>query len=181
MAKIKSEPKTQLQRIAAVSPRYAALLEKSAELRAREEELIAEIKPLAEQQRRSQIGWVSQTPKPKPRPAVVRHEGAVALLGDLLPEPTLEEVATPAPRPSWPGEQRLADLGAESEAITEAIKLLLPALSAARRDYSKLVAAQRGAEYSAVVERIVDAAKTFGDALLDHHRFIDGQRLDGVA
>jgi hypothetical protein len=181
LAKIKTDPKSLTDRIREVSPRYAALLEKHSQLRAREEELIAEIKPLGEQQRRSQIGFVAQLPKPKPRPAVVPHAGAAALLGGLLPEPTLEEVATPPVRQSWAGEQRLAELGAESESVAEAIKLIQPALSAARREYSKLVAAQRGEEYTAIVETIVDAANAFSETLLQHHVFINDRREDAVA
>jgi hypothetical protein len=176
----KTEPKTQLERIAAVHPKYAALLTKRAELAARYEAVIAEGKPLGEEQRRHQISWVAQLPKTKPRP-IVRHAGATALLGDLLPEQPIEETSPPPPRPSWPGEQRLAELGTESEAITEAIKLIQPALKEARREYSKLVAAQRGAEYTAIVETIVDAANAFGDTLLQHHQFINQQREDGVA
>ena len=179
--KLKSEPKTQIERIAAVHPKYSALVEKSNELHARYEELIAEIKPLAEQQRRHQISWVAQLPKPpKPKP-VVLHSGAVALLGDLLPEPTLETVSPPPTPPSWPGEQRLNALGEEAEAISEAIKILHPALSAARRGYSKLVSAQRGAEFTAAVERIVDAVNVLGDALLSHHEFINQQGEDGIS
>ena len=94
MAKIpptQTKPLTTIDRIREVSPKYAALLEKSAELRAREQELIVEIRPLADEQRRSQVSWVSQLPKPKPRP-VKRHAGATALLGDLLPEQPIEEI-----------------------------------------------------------------------------------------
>jgi len=180
--KLKSEPKTQIERIAAVHPKYSALVEKSNELHARYEELIAEIKPLAEQQRRHQISWVAQLPKPpKPKP-VVLHSGAVALLGDLLPEPTLETVSPPPPpRASWPGEQRLQALGEEAEAISEAIKLLAPEIAKARKEYSKAVAAQRGAEFTAAVERIVDAVNVLGDAILSHHEFINQQREDGIS
>jgi len=179
--KLKSEPKTQIERIAAVHPKYAALVEKSNELHARYEELIAEIKPLAEQQRRHQISWVAQLPKPPKARPVVRHAGATALLGDLVPEQQPETVSPPPPPPSWPGEQRLNALGEEAEAIQEAIKLLLPEVSKARKEYSKLVATQCGVEFTAAVERIVDAAKALGDALLSHHEFINRQREDGIS
>jgi hypothetical protein len=197
----KTEPRTQIERIAAVSPRYASLLTKHAELTARFEEIIEESNgprgcvdgvvdgktgavrynavPLAEQARRSQVSWVSQEPKPKPKP-IVRHAGAVALVGDLLPEQPIEETSPPPPRPSWPGEQRLAELGAESEAIQEAIKLLQPELAKARREYSKMVATQRGGEFSEIVARVLDASRGLGDAILAHHEFITEQRLDGV-
>lgn len=141
---------------------------------------MAEIRPLAEQGRRAQVSWVSQAPKPKPRP-VERHAGATALLGDLLPEQPIEEISPPPPRPNWPGEDRLRELGQESEAISEAIKLLLPELTKARIEYSKLVATQRGTEYKAVAEAVVDAARALGDAVLAHHEWITAQRLDGVA
>jgi hypothetical protein len=178
--KLKPEPKTQIERIAAVHPKYAALLTKHAELAARYDAVIAEGKPLGEEQRRHQISWVAQLPKAKPRP-IVRHSGATALLGDLLPEQQPETLSPPPPPPSWPGEQRLNALGEEAEAISEAIKLLQIELSKARREYSKLAAAQRGAEYTAVVERIVDAVNVLGDALLSHHEFINQQREDGIS
>jgi hypothetical protein len=135
--------------------------------------------PLAEQFRRSLASWTAQLPKPKPKP-VVRHAGAVALLDDLLPDQLPEEINPPQPRPSWSGEQRLAELGAESEAIQEAIKLLQPELAKARREYSKMVATQRGGEFSEIVSRVVDASRGLGDAILAHHEFITEQRIAGV-
>jgi hypothetical protein len=122
LAKLKPEPKSQIERIAAVSPRYATLLTKHAELTARFEEIIEEANgprgrvdgvvdgktgavsynavPLAEQARRSQVAWVSQAPKPKPKP-IVRHAGAVALLDDLLPEQAPEETSPAPPPPAF--------------------------------------------------------------------------------
>jgi hypothetical protein len=91
-----------------------------------------------------------------------------------------EELSPPPPRASWPGEQRLAELGAESEAIQEAIKLLQPEMAKARREYSKMVATQRGGEFSEIVARVLDASRGLGDAILAHHEFITEQRLDGV-
>lgn len=180
MAKIKSEPKSQIQRIRDVYPRYADLIEKNAALVARQEQLIAEIKPLSEEQRRSQVSWTAQLPKPKPRP-VVRHAGAVSLVGDLLTEQAPEEISPPAPRPNWPGEENLRALGEESEAISEAFKLLTPELTKARIEYSKLVATQRGEEYISIAEAVIDATRALGDAIIQHHNFITEQRLDGVA
>ncbi|MET4804602.1 hypothetical protein [Bradyrhizobium sp. LB11.1] len=180
MAKITKQQTTQIERIRAVHPGYAALLEKNAQLYARHEEVIAEIKPLAEESRRSQVSWVAQSPKPKPKP-VVRHSGAVELLGNLLPEQTTEELDPPPPRPAWPGEHILRALGEESEAITEAIKLLAPEIIRAKREYSRKVAEQRGPEYRAIVSTLVDSAKSLADAVLAHHEFIDQQRRDSVS
>lgn len=180
MAKIQSKPKTQLERIRAVDPHYAMLLERSQKLHLRQEELHHEIQPLAQEERRTQVSWVTQAPKPKPQP-IVRHAGAVALVGDLLSPQPETELSPPPPRPSWPGEQRARELGAESEAISEAIKLLAPEIVSARKEYSKTVAAQRAAEYQVIVERVVEAAKALGDELLHHHEFINSQRLDGVS
>jgi len=56
-----------------------------------EEVLLAEIKPLAAQDRKQMIGWASQLPKMKPQPKA-RHEGAAAILGDLLPPQTPEDI-----------------------------------------------------------------------------------------
>jgi hypothetical protein len=180
LARTSVKPKSTIDRIRDVTPHYADLLQKNRDLHDRYEALIEEIKPLAEQSRRSQVGWVSQMPKPKPQP-IVRHARAVALVGDLLPAQPPEEISPPAPRPSWPGEQRLRELGEETEAITEAIKLLAPEIRRAREEYSRKVAGQRGAEYQAIVEKIVDAAKVLNDELLAHHRFINEQRENGVA
>jgi hypothetical protein len=180
LAKLKSDPKTQIERIRDVSPKYAALIERHAELLNRQDAALRESAPLAEEARRSQVSWVSQAPKPKPKP-IVRHGGAVALVGDLLPEQPIEETSPPPPRPSWPGESRLHELGEEAEAIAEALKLLVPEQMKARKAYSKAVAAHRGGEYSEIVERIVDSAKALADAMIEHYKFLDGQRQDGVA
>ena len=180
MAKIAAKPKSQLDRIRDVDGHYADLLTKNQELHARQEEVHAETQRLGQEERRSQVSWVVQAPKPKPQP-IVRHRGALALVGELLSPQPEDEITPPAPRPSWPGEQRARELGAESEAIAEAIKLLAPEIVRARKEYSKKVAAQRGAEYQAIVGRIVDAAKVLGDELLRHHDFINSMRLDGVS
>lgn len=180
MAKIQAKHKTQLDRIRAVDAHYAMLLEKNQDLHARQEEVHAETQRLGQEERRSQVSWVVQAPKPKRQP-VVRHSGALALVGDLISPQPEEEINPPAPRPSWPGEQHARELGQESEAISEAIKLLAPEISRARKTYSQQVAAQRNAEYTEIAERIVEAAKVLGDALIEQHTFINSQRLDGVS
>jgi hypothetical protein len=176
----KPEPKSQLSRIRDTYPRYADLIVKQAELLARQEVVHAAAVPLAERGKRAMASWQAQLPKPKVKP-VVRHSGAVALLDNLLPEQTHEELNPPPPRPSWDGEVELSELSAEAESIQEALKLLAPELPKARREYSKLVAAQRGEEYTAIVETIVDAANAFSETLLQHHVFINDRREDGVA
>lgn len=179
MAKAKT-PTTTIERIREVSPRYADLLEKNAELTARHEAVLAEIRPLSEQERRHNISWISQAPKPQPKPKH-RHAGAVALVGDLLsPQPKDELTPQPLP-PAFPGEQRLRELGAESEAVSEAIRLLGPELKKARREFSTTVATQRKAEYQAHAEAVTDAARKLGDAIQKHHAFIDEQRRGGIA
>ncbi|MCK1279470.1 hypothetical protein [Bradyrhizobium sp. 61] len=179
MAKTKSEP-TLIERIRAVHPRYADLLEAQERLLARQAIAQAEALPLGQEERRALLGWVVQQPKSKPRP-IVRHAGAVDLVGDLLsPQPETEVNPPPSP-PTWAGEKRSRELGAELEAIAEALKLLAPEITKARKEYSKLVVAQRGQEYKAVAEAVVSAACALGDAILAHHHFITAQRLDGVA
>lgn len=178
MAKAKT-PMTTIDRIRTVSPRYAELLEKSAELTARHEAVLSEIAPLSEQERRTQVSWVAQTPKPQPKPKH-RHAGAVALVGDLLSPQPAEELKPPPPRPSFPGEDRLRELGAESESISEALRLLASELAVARRSYSLQVATQRKDDYQQLAEAVVDAARKLGDAVLAHHEFIDELRRDGV-
>ena len=42
-----------------------------------------------------------------------------------------------------------------------------------------MVAAQRGGEYGAIANAVVDAARVL--AIIQHHSFINEQRLDGVA
>lgn len=180
MAKLKCEPKSQIDTIREIDPHYAALLDRQAELTARHAEVLAEIQPLAEKGRRAQVSWVAQSPKPKPIP-VVRHAGATALLGDLLPEQRPDEISPPPLAPSWPGEDRLRELGAESESISEALKLLTPELTKARRSYSKKVFASRKSDYAAVAESVVDAAVSLATAIQVHHEFITEMRLAGVA
>lgn len=178
MAKAKT-PVTTIDRIREISPRYADLLETNSALHARYEAVIDEARPLNEEERRSRPSWTAQLPKPtQPKP---RHTGAVALVGKLLSPQPVEELTPPPPRPSWPGEQRLRELSAEAESISEAIRLLCSELKKSRREYSTLVATQRKAAYQAHAEAVTDAARALGDAILAHHQFIDAQRRDGVA
>ncbi|MGY3117917.1 hypothetical protein ACVWXQ_001854 [Bradyrhizobium sp. S3.14.4] len=177
MAK-KSEP-TLIDRVREVHPKYAALLEKQRELLDRQAAAQAEALPLGQAERRALLGWVTQQPKPKPQP-VVRHEGAVALVAELLSPQPEHEINPPPPPPTWAGEQRSREIGAELESIAEAIKLLAPEIARARKEYSKLVVAQRAAEYQKIVESIVDAARKLGDAAMAAHQFVDAARIDGV-
>jgi hypothetical protein len=205
MAKLqtKTEPKTQLERIAAVHPKYSALLARQAQLTARYDEIIAEVNgpkgrvdgtvngttgavryndvPLAEQARRSQVAWVSQAPKPVAKP-VVRNEAAVALIGsDLLsPQPEAETNPEP-PRPSWNGERRLSELSSELDTIVEALRLIAIEIPKARLEYSLKVAAERGAAHQGLIERIVDISRGLGDALQDYNSFLDDVRNDSAA
>jgi hypothetical protein len=180
MATKKQEPKSQLERIRDTYPRYADLIVKQSSLLARQEIVQALAVPLAERGKRAMASWQAQLPKPKVKP-VVRHAGAVALLDDLLPEQTHEELNPPPPRPSWDGEVELIELSAEAEAIQVALKYLAPELTKARREHSQRVAKERGAEYQAIVERVVDSVLALGSAIEGHHAFLDQQRLDAVA
>ncbi|WP_144030695.1 hypothetical protein [Bradyrhizobium japonicum] len=204
MAKTKSEP-TLIERIRAVHPKYAALLEKQRELLDRQDALYLDLNDsapqtlvrtvdaageervtlragkvsLAETARRSVLGWVAQLPKPKPQP-VVRHEGAVALVGELLSPQPEHEINPPPLPPNWPEESRYGEIGRELESLAEALKLLAPELTRARREYSKLVVAERAPDYQKLVETVVDASRQLGDAVLAAHEFVDRARLDGI-
>lgn len=174
----KSEP-TLVERIRVVHPKYAALLTRQAELIERQAAAQNAANPLNQEERKVLLGWVAQLPKPKPKP-VVRHAGAVDLVGELLSPQPEEEINPPPPRPLWHGEKRHRELGAELESIAEALKLLAPELTKARREYSKLVWAKRGGNYKALAAKIADAAQRLGDVLLEHHEFVDCCRSDGV-
>jgi hypothetical protein len=127
------------------------------------------------------VAWVSQAPKPVAKP-VVRNQAAVALIGsDLLSPQPEAEINPPPPRPSWSGAQRLAELGAESETIQEALRLIAPELAKARKEYSRLIVAQRSSEHREISATLVDAALALGDAILAQREFLNQQRLDGVA
>jgi hypothetical protein len=171
---------TPKQDLRTVHPDYAVVADKLNQLHQRADELAALIRPLNEQAARHQISWVAQSPKPKAKP-VERHAGAAALLGDLLPPLTPEEIEPPPARPSWPGESELRALGAESEAVQEAIRLLQPVWARARAAGSKKVCEQRLPEYRQLVARLVSAAKQLGDTLLEHHIFIDEIRQQGAS
>jgi hypothetical protein len=168
------------QDLRTVHPEYAAVSDKLNELHKRSEELIALARPLNEEASRNRIAWVDQSPKPKPKP-VERHAGAAALLGDLLPPLTPDEINPPPPQPSWRGEAELRALGAEIEAVQEAIKLLQPVWARARAVGSKKVCEQRLSEYRQLVAKIIAAAKQFGDVLLEHHQFVDEIRQQGAS
>lgn len=203
MAK-KSEP-TLIDRIRETHPKYAALLDKQRELLDRQGALYRELNDsapqtlvravdadgkervtlragkisLAETARRSVLGWVAQLPRPKPQPTV-RHEGAVELLGELLSPQPEHEINPPPLPPNWPDEPRYKEIGRELESIAEALKLLAPELTKARREYSKLVVAERAPDYQKLVETVVDASRRLGDAVLAAHEFVDQARLDGI-
>ncbi|OKO78561.1 hypothetical protein [Bradyrhizobium sp. AS23.2] len=204
MAKIKSESRSQIDKIRDVHPKYANLLEKQAQLLARQDELQRELNDgspqifhltrtesgerititpgkvsLAERARRATLGWIAQLPRPKPQPKL-RHAAAVELVGELLSPQPPEEIDPPPPPPNWPDEPRYRAVGQELEAIAEALNLLAPEIAKARAEYSKLVAAQHGEEYRSLVESVVGAARKLGDALLQHHEFSNQLRLDGV-
>lgn len=168
------------QDLRAVHPEFAAVSDKLNELHRRADELAVLVRPLNEEARRFQVGWIAQSPKPKPKP-VERHAGATALLGDLLPPLTADEIDPPPLKPAWPKEAELRALGIESEAVQEAIKLLGPIWARERAVGSKKVCEQRLPEYRQLVAKLVAAAKQFGDVLLEHHTFVDGIRLQGAS
>ena len=179
MAKIKSEPKTQIERIREVSPRYADLLVKNSELYAQREVAFKELRPLAEADRATRPDEMFPQRKAPPKP-IKRHSGAVSLVGHLLtPQP--EQEVNPPPLYVSPTENRRRELSEQIESLTEAILLLAPELRRAKRDYSAKVAGQLRSEYVAHVEAVVDTAKGLGDAIFAHHEFINARRLDGVA
>jgi hypothetical protein len=168
------------QDLRTVHPEYARASDRLNELHKRLDELIALARPLNEEASRHRTAWVDQLPKPKPKP-VERHAGAAALLGDLLPPLTPDEIDPPPPPPSWPREGELRALGAEIEAVREAIKLLQPIWARARAQGSKKVCEQRLPEYRQLVAKLVSAAKQFGDALMDHHEFVNEIRGQGAS
>lgn len=80
----------------------------------------------------------------------------------------------------WSGAVELREVSAQVEALTEARKLLSIEIEKARAEYSKQVTEQRRKGYAAVASKVVAAAKNLGDALLAHHEFLDGMRIDGI-
>jgi hypothetical protein len=170
---------TAKQTLREVHPEYAAIADELNKLHARADELVTLIRPLKEAASRHQIAWVGQGSKPKPKP-VERHAGAVAMVGHLLPPLTQEELEPPPP-PSWYGETELKALGEESENVQESIKLLQKFWARARAVGSKKVCEQRLPEYRQLVAKLVDAAKQFGDAMLEHHTFVDEIRQQGAS
>ncbi|MGY4313118.1 hypothetical protein [Bradyrhizobium sp. JR3.5] len=169
-----------IETIRSVSPRYADLLEKNRELAAQLDELLRRGQELTQARHKQGVAtWIGEAPRPKPQP-VKRHEGAEALLGDLLP-PQPEHEINPPPLPeAWAGAADWRALDAQIEAIAEAKKLLLPEIESARREYSRMAAERYAKDYAKVVAAVVKSAKALGDALLEHHQFIDQLRLAGV-
>ncbi len=199
-----TKPTTQLDRIREVSPRYADLLEACEKYTARFDEIKREVggnastwltqldsaNNIVSQGWEESLGaravrnrsWVDETPRqnqPKPRP-VVRHAGAVELLGDLLPPQPDSEVNPPPLPQAWPERDRYQSLAAEQESINEALKLLSIEIEHERKSYSKQVAEQRLAAYSERVERAVDAARSLGDAIVEIYAYLNQARFDGV-
>ncbi|KRQ03504.1 hypothetical protein AOQ71_32910 [Bradyrhizobium manausense] len=123
--------------------------------------------------------WTSEAPRPKPAP-VKRHEGAMSLLGDLLPPQPEHETNPPPLPPEWPRQELHRQLSKESEDISEALKLIGPEIEKARGEFSKAAAQERLPEYSQLITDAIDALKAAGDAILRCHQFVDQARLDGL-
>ena len=182
MAKLKSEPKTAIERIAAVSPRYSALISKQAELLARQDAVLAEARPLSESCKRAMASWQAQLPKPKPPKPIVRSAAAVALIGsDLLSPQPEEEINPPPPPPTFAGQFELRALTDEAENIQEALRLVATELTSSRKEHSQKVAKERGEAYKLIVSNIIDIARGLGTAIEEHHAFLNEIRLDSVA
>lgn len=169
-----------LETIREVSPRYAALLQRDSELSAELAELIPRGRELTEARHRSGTPtWTNEAPRQKPAP-VVRHAGAEALLGELLPpQPEHETNPPPLPEP-WKSQPELREVSAKVEALVEAQKLIGPEIEKARREYSRQAAEQHAKTYAKIAGEVVAAARKLGDAVLAHHEFINQLRLDGV-
>ncbi|WP_426433910.1 hypothetical protein [Bradyrhizobium genosp. P] len=198
----KSELTTQ-DPIDKLSPHYSSLLQRNAALRARSDELRAEIggnmtthvttfnhdrvvkysvtESLgAEAARNSNWATENQPPPKKPEPTDaerLRAEAVRKLVGDLVPEPK-EEIAPIVP--SWKHEARYNQIASEQAAITESLNLLAPEIERARQEHSKQVVALRAKEYENIALDIVDAALTLNSALAAQYDFVNDLRLSGV-
>ena len=201
MAKIKSETKSQRDSLREASPHYAALLERQAQILARQEELKKQIGGnriayvtttdaggnvvdyKVEESLGAEAGrhrsWSSEAPRPTPKPQL-RHAGGAALLKDLLP-PQSEEELSPAPLPpEWPHQDLYREICREQEDITAALQMLTPEIEAARKEHSQRLGSARTKEYSALVESAVDRAIEFCDAILALFEFTNEARYAGI-
>ena len=178
----KPEPKTAIERIADVSPRYSALISKHAQLLSRYDAVIAEARPLSEICKRAMESWQAQLPKPKPPKPIVRNAAAVALIGsDLLSPQPEAEINPPPPPPTFDGQFELRALTEEAGNIQEALRLLAGELTSSRKEHSQKVARERGEAYKLIVSNIIDIAVGLGTAIEEHHAFLNEVRLDGAA
>jgi hypothetical protein len=177
-----TKPKTTIERIADVSPRYSALISKHSQLLSRYDAVIAEARPISEICKRAMESWQAQLPKPKPPKPIVRNAAAVALIGsDLLSPQPEEEINPPPPPPTFEGQFELRALTEEAENIQEALRLLAGEITSSRKEHSQLVAKERGAAYKLIVSNIVDIAVGLGTAIEAHHAFLNEMRLDSAA
>ncbi|UFX41929.1 hypothetical protein HAP47_0021775 [Bradyrhizobium sp. 41S5] len=203
MAK-QTKPTTVLDTIRGTSQKYAALLERQQQLIDRADEIKREVGgntttwrstldaggTMKSQSFEESLGaqfvrnrtWEDDTPRPDPKPALVRRAVVAAneLLDGLLPPEPPEEPLPAPPTKRWQGQDRYQALANESEAIQVALRRLSPEIEKARREYSKQVVEQRIDDYSALVEHAVDAARSLGDAILEIYTFLDLQRAEGV-
>jgi hypothetical protein len=201
LAKLKS-PKSQLDRIRETSPRYARLLQRYADLTARQDELNRQIGGnvtthswttdragnivayKTEESLGAEAGrhhsWASEAQPPKPAEAPKVRVGAVELLGDLIEPREPEPVAPAQPKPAWHREDLYRNIGREQADIADALQMLTPEIEAARKEHSARIGAALAADHTRVVEDLVDAANAFGDKLIAYANFINEQRLAGV-
>jgi hypothetical protein len=180
--KLKPEPKTAIERVAAISQRYGAMISKQAELLERYDAVQAEARPIAERCKIAMASWQAQLPKPPPPKPIVRSAAAVALIGsDLLSPQPEAEINPPPPPPTFAGQFELRALTEEAENIQEALRLLAGELTSSRKQHSQKVAEERGEAYKAIVSNIVDISLALGAAIEEHHGFLNEVRLDSAA
>jgi hypothetical protein len=197
LAKIKSERDI----LREASPHYSALLQRHKELTARQDDLKREVgdntlthvttinksgniegyrveESLGAEATRHKT-WSSEAPKPQPKQRP-RHARGAALLEGLIEPQSEEELSPPPLKPEWPREELYRQIAREQEDITEALKILGPAIEAARKEHSQRLGAARADDYSALVEHAVDAAREFGDAIIALFEFTNEARLDSI-
>lgn len=158
------------------SPEYAKLADRFAELIAKEEKLLADIREPADLARRhhNEIERIQRAMNANlpPAPPPQHDPAALALLEDIV---TLEPPpARPSPFAAKNEFQVTADqLSAELAAVREAIRLLRPKLQAAHLVASRVLCEKLTPEYRVVAQKYIDAIVQLGLATKDYETFVN--------
>jgi len=162
-----------------IYPVWGVLSDKLKDFCRREEELLLRMKQIIAKQDAAngiipQQSGVEIIMPPKPKPSLSAR--ALALLGEHAPPPPPPEPKQNAERlvvQTGLGDEELAQIGKELQAIQDAKAVLHPQLTAARTEGSRRLCEARMAEYRPIADKVCAALIALGDGANQHRSFVN--------